>query len=464
MDKFEVNEQMNKSTIEEGEEAEFYEQEDESESEELDIESNQQDNRKIIWQAKDFSIREFQAMEQDGDLILQPEYQRKYVMDIKLASRLIESILMDVPIPVIYLAEEADGRYSVIDGQQRLTSFISFLHGKFPDGKEFALSALKVLKEFNRSKFADLDKEYQMKIKTTTIHTIIIKRESHEDIKFEIFERLNTGSIKLNEDEIRNTMYRGNYIKLLSGLEDNNLFHQLVRKENFKKRMIYRGMILRFFAFSEKSYLNYKPSMKQFCNRELRDNRNMGEEKINEYRERFNKCLDLVKTVFGDNAFRRFKPGDMENANGDWTVSRINMALFDIQMCGFLHYDKHQIIQNADRIREALIELMSYNDEFIASIEIKTSDRNSVKKRFKIWSETLENILDETFKQDRTFPYSVKKSLFESDPTCKICGQQILKIDDAEVDHIVPYSRGGDTDNSNAQIAHRYCNRAKGNS
>ncbi len=81
--------------------------------------------KKIIWQAKDFSLREFQSMKQDGDLILQPEYQRKYVMNIKMASRLIESILIDVPIPVVYLAEEADGTYSVIDGQQRLTSFIS---------------------------------------------------------------------------------------------------------------------------------------------------------------------------------------------------------------------------------------------------------------------------------------------------------------------------------------------------
>ena len=82
--------------------------------------------RKIIWQAKDFSLREFQSMKHDGDLVLQPDYQRKYVMDVKLASRLIESILIDVPIPVVYLAEEMDGTYGVIDGQQRLTSFISF--------------------------------------------------------------------------------------------------------------------------------------------------------------------------------------------------------------------------------------------------------------------------------------------------------------------------------------------------
>ena len=93
----------------------------------LNIEAGQ---RKIIWQAKDFSIREFLTMKNDGELTLQPNYQRNYVATDLIASKLIESILLDVPIPVVYLAEEQDGSYSVIDGQQRLTSFLSFLEGK----------------------------------------------------------------------------------------------------------------------------------------------------------------------------------------------------------------------------------------------------------------------------------------------------------------------------------------------
>jgi len=84
------------------------------ENEELEL--HEEDSRKIVWQAKDFSIREFASMLQDGDLELQPEYQRKYVATPKIASKLIESVIMDVPIPVIYLAEEQDGTYSVIDG------------------------------------------------------------------------------------------------------------------------------------------------------------------------------------------------------------------------------------------------------------------------------------------------------------------------------------------------------------
>ncbi|NHM03609.1 GmrSD restriction endonuclease domain-containing protein [Flavobacterium celericrescens] len=428
-----------------------------------ELELSEEDNRKIIWQAKDFSIREFHSMHQDGDIDLQPDYQRKYVATPAIASKLIESVLMDVPIPVVYLAEEQNETYSVIDGQQRLTTFISFLSGKYPDRTDFKLTGLNVLKELNKKTFAQLDKEQQNKIKKTTLHTIIIKKESNEDIKFEIFERLNTGSIKLNEDEIRNTVYRGNYVKLLGELEQDSTFHFLVSKDNYKKRMIYRGMILRFFALSEKTYLNYKPSMKQFCNKELRDNRNFSAAKEKEYRERFLHVVDLVKVVFGETAFRRYVPIDENTDKGGWIKTRLNMALFDIQMCGFVNYSKNEVLQHADYIREAMLDLMSNNQEFIESILIQTSDKNILKKRFKIWYEKLDEIIGDKSYQQRIFPYSIKKRLFEENPVCALSGQQILAIEDSEVDHIVPFSKGGKTEYANAQLVLRYFNRAKKN-
>jgi hypothetical protein len=444
------------------EEADSYYNQEEDSNEGIEIPAGE--SRKIIWQAKDFSIREFQTMKQDGDLDLQPPYQRKFVMDIKLSSRLVESILMDVPIPVVYLAEENSGVYSIIDGQQRLTTFVSFLEGSFPDGRNFSLSGLNVLKELNKKSFADLDKDLQTKIKTTTIHSIVIKKESNEDIKFEIFERLNTGSIKLNEDEIRNSVYRGPYIQLLSELGEDAVFHKLVAKDNLKKRMIYRGMILRFFALSEKSYLNYKPSIKQFSNKELRDNRYMNENKVAEYKDKFKHCLDLVSIVFGDKAFRRYTQGEEKNKNGTWATSRINMALFDIQMCGFANYSKNEIVAHSDEIREAMIDLMANNTDFIYSILLQTSGKPQMNTRFKIWLDKIDSILKNTNNQQRNFDFRLKRGLFETDPTCAICNQQIQLIDDAEVDHILPYSKGGSTDISNAQLAHRYCNRKKSDS
>lgn len=421
----------------------------------------EQGQRKIIWQAKDFSIREFQTMKHDGDLILQPEYQRNFVATAQIASRLIESVLMDVPIPVIYLAEEKDGTFSVIDGQQRLTSFISFVEGKFPNATEFRLSGLKVMPELNRKSFAQLDKELQTKIKTTTIHSVIIKKESNEDIKFEIFERLNTGATKLNEDEIRNTVYRGKYIKLLAELADNETFDNLIRKETYKVRMIYRGLILRFFALSEKSYVNYKSPMKQFCNKELRENREMSDAKSKEYKERFLHCIDLVKIVFGTHAFRRYIPGKHDSPQGSWAEDQINLALFDLQMVGFRNYSKNEILAKADYIREALLDLMINNEEFQLLIAYKTSDTDNVRRRFRIWMDTLEEIIGSNAYQQRVFPFSIKEKLFNEKPYCAISGQKILAIEDAEVDHIIPYSKGGSTTLENAQLTLRYFNRAK---
>jgi Protein of unknown function DUF262/HNH endonuclease len=424
---------------------------------------------KVFIEKKDLPIREYKTMFEEGDLILQPDYQRKYVVDIKFASRLIESIILDVPIPAVFLAEEQDGKFSVIDGQQRLTSFIHFLLGYLPDDKKtvFKLTGTKQLSvEQGRGKtYAQIDDlAVKNKIKTTSIQAIIIKNSSHEDLKFAIFERLNTGSVKLNEDELRNSIYRGNYINLLDRLDEEPDFHALVRNENWKKRMIYRGMILRFLSLSEKSYINYKASMKQFCNKELRENRNLDAKKAKDYEQRFKKCLDLVKIVFGDKAFRRFLVGTPKEPNGKWTTTKINMALYDIQMCGFLDYQKSQIVPKADEIREAMINLMCNNQDFINSIELKTNDTGTLKSRFEIWYSVLKKIIGNKINNSRNFTYEQKETLFkQSKAKCAICGQKILQIEDSEVDHIKPHSKGGETILSNAQITHRYCNRAKGN-
>ena len=420
------------------------------------------EERNIIWQAKDFSIRELRDLEDEGTLNLSPSYQRNFVTDTKSASKMIESLLMDMPIPVIYLAEEKDGTYSVIDGKQRLTTFIYFLKGVYPspDNKKFVLRGLKVLDELNGKCFAELDKKHQQKIKTSTLHIIIIKKESNEDIKFEIFERLNTGSVKLNQEEIRNSVYRGSYMELLAELEKDPILCKIVDKPNLQKRMIYRGYIHRFIVLTEKTYLNYSEG-KQFMNREMRENRNITKQKQDEYRKRFKKAIEMSYSVFGNRTFKRFVVGDRGDINGKW-MNIINLCLFDIIMCGFARYEKHQIIPKADTIREALIHLMTNDEKFIRSIEMRTHERASMHVRFKIWYDVLDSIIDNTTNK-RYFPQSLREQIYSQNNTCSICSQKIMTIDDAEIDHIIPFSMGGSTTIENAQITHRYCNRSKGN-
>ena len=421
-------------------------------------------DKKIYWRTQDFSIRELLIMRTENELDLRPQYQRNFVFDKQKASRLIESILLDIPIPVFYFAEEPDGRFSVIDGQQRLTSFLSFIDGIFPIAKkktvDFTLSGLRVLTKLNKSTFKGLDATLQLKIKSTALHTIIIKKESDSDVKFEIFERLNTGSMKLNEDEIRNSVYRGPYIDLLEELSSNKTFEKLVNKPNYKNRMLYRGMILRFLAISSQDIRLYRPSMKKYCNKELLNWRNIPKNKADEYCKRFNKCIDLCNSIFAENSFRRFNTGKSgANPDGSWVATRINMALFDVQMCGFAMYDHSQFQGHYDEIREAMLDLMCNDKEFSDAIEMKTSGTEQMKTRFKKWLNVLDNIASPP--SPRVFPYAVKKELFEKDPTCQICKNKIMAVEDAEVDHIKPYSDGGPTILENAQLAHRYCNRHK---
>jgi len=439
---------------------------DDAEDEQNESATENNSRKKIYWQPKDFSIRELNIMKTDLELDLRPEYQRNFVFDRKKASRLIESILLDVPIPVIYFAEEPNGKYSVIDGQQRLTSFLSFLDGKFPTGNnsfiDFTLTGLEILTELNKKTFSDLDTTLQSKIRSTTLHTVIIQKESDEDTKFDIFERLNTGSMKLNEDEIRNSVYRGPYIELLKELSDDKTFESLIRKSNLKNRMLYRGMILRFFAISGQNIGLYRPSMKKYSNKELREWRYLSKERADEYRKRFRKSVDLCFSVFGENAFRRFNPGkSATDCNGSWVATRINMALFDIQMCGFAMYEQNQLQGHWDEIREAMLDLMCNDHEFIDAIELKTSGREQMSIRFKKWLDTLDSIIKGSVPSTRFFSYAVKKELFEKDPTCQLCGNRIMAIEDSEVDHKDPYSKGGPTEFDNAQLAHRYCNRHK---
>ena len=156
--------------------------------------------------------------------------------------------------------------------------------------------------------------------------------------------------------------------------------------------MIYRGMILRFFALSEKSYLNYKSSMKQFCNKELRDNKDISPLKLREYKNRFEHCLDLVKIIFGEMAFRRYMPGEVGNA-GKWGESQINMALYDLQLVGFVNYSKNDVLAKADLIREGLLDLMINNQQFRELLIWQTSDTDKLKKRFRIYMDMLEVII-----------------------------------------------------------------------
>lgn len=130
-------------------------------------------------------------------------------------------------------------------------------------------------------------------------------------------------------------------------------------------------------------------------------------------------------------------------------------------MYSFAKEDKNRVFQNLDAIREAFIYLMTSDQEFIDSIELSTSSVQAVTKRFDKWRIALQDIIGIQHKEPRCFSYSLKKEIYASNPTCQICGQQIQLVDDAALDHIEQYWRGGKTVPDNARLTHRYCNWAR---
>jgi hypothetical protein len=127
-------------------------------------------------------------------------------------------------------------------------------------------------------------------------------------------------------------------------------------------------------------------------------------------------------------------------------------------MYSFAKEDKNKVFQNLDAIREAFIFLMTSDQEFIDSIELSTSSVQAITKRFDKWRIALQQIIGIQHREPRCFTRALKQELFSANPTCEICGQQIQSVDDAALDHVEQYWRGGKTVPENARLTHRFCN------
>ncbi|WP_316772916.1 DUF262 domain-containing protein [Pedobacter frigiditerrae] len=398
-----------------------------------------------------------------GKLNVQPDFQRYFVWDITKSSRLLESAMLDIPLPVIYLTEEADGKIYVIDGQQRLTSFFAFIDGLFPDkkGKPFKLTGLKVLKDYQGKQFTQLPEDIQDKIRYCKLRTITFKKESNPSLKFEIFERLNTGSVPLNTQELRNCIYRGRFNNLIKELASDKEFMSLLGLSHPDRRMKDVELVLRFTAFYHNTHINYKAPIKNFLNNEMTRFQNISDKDAEQLRNAFKNAVSSIKSLLGENAFKRFYKGTEANPDGYWEKSRFNTSLFDVLMDSFARIDKNLIYPNIDSIKEAFIYLMTSDNEFIDAIEIGTSEERKVIRRFDKWRNVLNSIIGERHSQPRCFSYKLKEQLFEHDSTCELCGNQISQIDDAAIDHIEQYWLGGKTIPENARLTHRFCNSSR---
>ena len=406
------------------------------------------DDKTVFTASKDFLLSTLKDMLDDGDIIPNPDYQRDYVYDNNRASKLVESLLMSIPIPTIYFCQESDETYSVIDGQQRITSFVNYLKNQFP------LVGLQELPALNGKYYKDLDKAIQKRLKSSSLRAIIILKESQE-IKYEIFARLNQGSVSLKPQELRNCLYRGSFNTMLENLSHNKYLPTLFHDEN--KRKSYQERVLRFFAL--RNYTEYKSSIKKTMNAFMCEHQNDNPEKIGNFENLFNRTIDIIKQILGNDAF--FAVDRDKNT----IIEKFSGSVYDSIIIPFSYFDAHNLMAHADEIRRQLNDLKRNNEQYREDTYAATGSKKRVIGRILQVYNLIEQIVGLNRQNEaRTFSEEVKKALFHKGYICDYCKNEILSIEDAEVDHIRPFSLGGHTDISNAQLLHRHCNREKNNS
>lgn len=330
--------------------------------------------RKVVTQPLDLSVQTL--MEQwNNKLLVLPEIQREYVWDNAKASRLIESLILNIPIPVLYFAETEEAKYEIFDGHQRVKSIVNYLSGVFP------LSGLAVLREYRGKRFSQLPEREQRFLKMRTLRTILISIDSHPNMKFEIYERLNTGSISLNAQELRNSIYRGDFNNLLHDLAKVQSFRALIGTKTPRRRMVDEEAILRFFAMHAK-LSEYRPPLKTFLNKYMGSMRNLEPAQIARHRDLFEHAVERVRGLLDSIAFRILKP------DGTPLEPAVNRALLEAQLlvCSWLEPTSHP---SPDRVKREITDLFR-NDQFTDAVQRATGDRSRTLQRVRDTAAALE--------------------------------------------------------------------------
>ena len=295
-----------------------------------------------------------------------PPFQRQYVWDLRLASRFIESLLLGLPVPGIFLSKEPETqKLLVIDGQQRLKTLQYFYGGIFkPNGREFELKF--VQKQFSGLKYETLSKESKIQLDDTIIHATIVKQDQPSDGEssvYHIFERLNTGGKKLVPQEIRSCIYHGEFHELLQELNSNQSWRSIYGPVS--KNMRDQELILRFFAlyFDREKF---KRPMKEFLNDYMGKNRHL---KL-QSKETLNKIFSTsIETIFKSVGVDAFKPKKTMMA-----------AVFDAVMIGITNRLERGNLKTLDAIKTQYNALID-DGPFMEACLSHTSDEDKIKSR-----------------------------------------------------------------------------------
>ena len=317
--------------------------------------------------------------------ILDPDFQREFIWDETKQSKLIESALMRIPLPVFYLAENPDGRVVVVDGLQRLSTFHRFLKN------ELALRGLKGNSEgLNKLRFRDLPPKLQNRLEDTQLILYLIDAKVPDRARLDIFERVNSG-VALSRQQMRNCLYVGDATRWLRDQAQNEAFLQATDGGLNAKMMRDREAINRFCGFyllGINGYKDDKGDIDEFLARTLRKMNEMGRDRLNkQFTPVFERSMRNNYHVFGKQAFR--KPKRIDGGR-----SIINIALFDVYSVLMTKFSEDFVIEHHDSFLH-YFEQLQQDQEFVNAITISTNDVRNVVTRF----EKIDKVHDDLFKK-----------------------------------------------------------------
>lgn len=298
-----------------------------------------------------------------------PPFQREYIWTLRQASRFIESLLLGLPVPGIFLARESDSqKLIVIDGHQRLRTLQFFYNGDFKEkGKGFSLKS--VQEQFEGKNYKTLSESDRIKLDDSIIHATVVKQEEPSEDQssiYHIFERLNTGGSLLRPQEIRACIYYGEFNELLNELNENEKWRSIYGPPS--ERLKDRELILRFFALYF-GLNEYKRPMKNFLNSYMGKNRKLKINSKEELTTIFNNSIDIIYESMGNKSFR--------------PVKAINVAVYDAVIVGIATRLSKGKIEDLEAIKEKYESLLS-EPEFQEAYKTNTSDEKVVKGRINL--------------------------------------------------------------------------------
>nr|WP_314621572.1 DUF262 domain-containing protein [uncultured Noviherbaspirillum sp.] len=325
---------------------------------------------------------------------LDPDYQRRHRWTDETSSRLIESLILNIPIPVIFISQDVDvdeeiletaPRYTVIDGQQRLTAVYDFMKNKLP------LEGLETLSELNGSFYKDLPPFLIRRLEERTIKCLRIDSTVDPQVKFDIFERLNTGSIKLESQELRNVTARGPFNDAIKEMAKFPAFRQLIQvdernpEENTKvKKMEDVELVLRFFSLRYEGHDKIKKGFKEFLTTSLNEFNKLDPQEIVRRGEEFKEYMTFLLDIVGAQAFSKWR----QDGNSIKKMSNFNAAVFDAIAVG-LAKSAHIKELNTAVLKRKLSEFRTVlfsNQDFFESISGSVNDAGKVATRIDLFS------------------------------------------------------------------------------